>query len=134
MRSMCYISSLSCLLSFLTNPICLLLKIRSIFYLLASSLKSCLYFSNLPTIVHMEIKTWYTCVFQHFHDDHEQKWFFPITTSSLFKLANHAMHGRETWYACVFQCFHYDHEQKMASGTFCYNYFFTSKTCKPCNA
>ena len=41
-----------------------------------------------------------------------------ITTSSLLKLANHAMHGSETWYACVVQCFHDDHEQKMASGTF----------------
>ena len=31
---------------------------------------------------------------------------FPITTSSLLKLANYAMHGAETWYACVFECFH----------------------------
>ena len=34
-----------------------------------------------------------------------KKWpqaLFPITTSSLLKLANHAMHGSETWYACVF--------------------------------
>ena len=44
--------------------------------------------------------------------------FFPITTSSLLKLAHHAMQGGETWYACVFQRFHDDHEQKMASGTF----------------
>ena len=34
---------------------------------------------------------------------------FPITTSSLLKLANHAMHGNETWYTCVFECFHDDH-------------------------
>ena len=26
---------------------------------------------------------------------------FPITTSLLLKLVNHAMHGAETWYACV---------------------------------
>ena len=43
---------------------------------------------------------------------------FPVTTSSLLKLAHHAMHGGETWYAYVFQRFHDDHEQKMASGTF----------------
>ena len=39
-------------------------------------------------------ETWYACVFQRFHDNHEQKnglrHFFPITTSSLLKLANHA--------------------------------------------
>ena len=58
--------------------------------------------------------------------------FFPITTSSLLKLANHVMHGSETWYAYVFQCFHDNHEQKMASGTYSHNYFFTSQTCKPC--
>ena len=34
---------------------------------------------------------------------------FPITTSSLLKHANHAMHGSETWYACVFECFHDNH-------------------------
>ena len=63
-----------------------------------------------------------------------KKWpqaLFPITTSSLLKLANHAMHGNETWYACVFQRFHDNHEQKIALGTFPYNYFFTSQTCKP---
>ena len=49
---------------------------------------------------------------------------FPITTSSLLKLAHHTMHGGETWYTCVFQRFHDDHEQKMASGTFSYNYYF----------
>ena len=35
-----------------------------------------------------------------------KKWpqaLFPITTSSLLKLANHAMHGAETWYTCVFR-------------------------------
>ena len=42
---------------------------------------------------------------------------FPVTTSSLLKLAHHTMHGGETWYACVFKRFHDDHEQKMASGT-----------------
>ena len=60
--------------------------------------------------------------------------FLPVTTSSLLKLAHHTMHRSETWYACVFQRFHDDHEQKMASGTFPYNYFFTSQTSKPCNA
>ena len=76
----------------------------------------------------------YACVFQGFHDNHEQKMarHFRITTSSLLKLANHAMHGSETWYACVFQHFHDNHEQKMASGTFSHIYFFTSLTCKPC--
>ena len=59
---------------------------------------------------------------------------FPVTTSSLLKLAHHTMHGGETWYTCVFKCFHDDHEQKIPSGTFPYNYFFTSQTCKPCNA
>ena len=81
-------------------------------------------------------ETWYACVFQHFHDDLEQKMAlgtFPLTTSSLLKLAHHTMRGGETWYACVFQRFHDDHEQKMASGTFPPNYFFTSQTCKPCN-
>ena len=66
-----------------------------------------------------------------------KKWpqaFFPITTSSLLKLANHAMRGGETWYTCVFQRFHDDHEQKMASGIFSYNYFLTSQTCTPYNA
>ena len=41
-----------------------------------------------------------------------KKWpwaLFPITTSSLLKLANHAMHGAETWYACVFERFHDNH-------------------------
>ena len=59
---------------------------------------------------------------------------FPVTTSSLLKLANHAMHGSETWYARVFQRFHDDHEQKMTLGTFPHNYFFTSQTCIPCIA
>ena len=58
---------------------------------------------------------------------------FPITTSSLLKLAHHTMHGGETWYVCVFKCFHDDHQQKMASDTFPYNYFI-SQTCTPCNA
>ena len=37
-------------------------------------------------------ETWYACVFQRFHDNHEQmaSGTFPITTSSLLKLANHA--------------------------------------------
>ena len=56
-------------------------------------------------------ETWYACVFQCFHDDHEQK-IAPITTSSLLKLANHAMHGAETWYVCVL--WHFHDNQKMA--------------------
>ena len=80
-------------------------------------------------------ETWYACVFQRFHDDHEQKiasgTFFP---SSLLKLAKHAMHGCETCYAYVFQRFHDNHEQKVPSGTFSCNYFFTSQTCTPHNA
>ena len=46
-------------------------------------------------------QNWYTCVFQRFHDNHKQKMAsgaFPITTSSLLKLANHAMHGSQTLY------------------------------------
>ena len=49
----------------------------------------------------------------------------------LLKLAHHTMHGGETLYACVFKCFHDDYQQKMPSGTFPYNYFFTSQTCTP---
>ena len=78
-------------------------------------------------------ETWYACVFQRFHDDHEQK-IASGTFSSLLKLAHHTMHGGETWYACVFQRFHDDHEQKMAYGTFFHNYFFTSQNCTPYNA
>ena len=55
---------------------------------------------------------------------------FPITTSSLLKLVHRTMHAGETWYACVFQRFHDNH----CLGHFPYNYFFTSQTCKPCNA
>ena len=58
---------------------------------------------------------------------------FPTTTSSLLKLANHAMHGADTWYTCVFERFHDNHRQKIASGTFSCNYFFTSQTCTPYN-
>ena len=47
---------------------------------------------------------------------------FPVTTSSLLKLAHHTMRGGETWYACVFQRFH---DNQMASSIFLYNYFFT---------
>ena len=71
--------------------------------------------SSLLKLAHHKMcagETWYACVFQRFHDDHEQKGlghFFPITTSSLLKLANHAMHGAETWYACVFERFHDNH-------------------------
>ena len=66
-----------------------------------------------------------------------KKWpraLLPITTSSLLKLAHHAMHGGETLYACVFKCSHDDYQQKIPSGTFPYNYFFTSQTCTPSRA
>ena len=59
--------------------------------------------------------------------------FFKII-SSLLKLANYSAHGDETLCACVFHCFHDNRQQKMPSGTFPYNYFFTSQTCKPCNS
>ena len=54
--------------------------------------------------------------------------FFKIT-SSLLKLANYGAHGDETSCAYVFHCFHDNCQQKMP-----YNYFFTSQTCKLCNA
>ena len=57
--------------------------------------------------------------------------FFKIT-SSLLKLANYGPHGNETLCAYVFHCFHDNHQQQIPSGTFPYNYFFTSQTCKPC--
>ena len=59
--------------------------------------------------------------------------FFKIT-SSLLKLANYGAHGDETLCAYVFHCFHDNRQEQMPSGTFPYNYFFTSQTCKPCNA
>ena len=38
---------------------------------------------------------------------------FPITTSSLLKLAHHTMHGGETWCTCVFQHFHDNYAQAL---------------------
>ena len=76
------------------------------------SLKSLLHFSNLPTMVHMEMKL---CAHMYFIvsmttvNKKCPQALFPITTSSLLKLANHAMHGAETWYACVFERFHDNH-------------------------
>ena len=73
------------------------------------SLKSLLHFSNLPTMVHMEMKL---CAHMYFIfsmttvNKKCPQALFPITTSPLLKLANHAMHGAETWYACVFERFH----------------------------
>ena len=43
---------------------------------------------------------------------------FPVTTSSLLKLAYHTMHKGKTWYACVFQRFHDDYEQKWPQAVF----------------
>ena len=101
------------------------------------SLKSLLHFSNLPIMLHMEMKlcahTYFIVSMTTVNKKCPQAP-FPITTSSLLKLANHAMHGAETWYACVFERFHDNHEQKIASGTFSCNYFFTSQTCSPYNA
>ena len=101
------------------------------------SLKSLLHFSNLPTMVHMEMKlcahTYFIVSMTTVNKKCPQA-LFPITTSSLLKLANYAMHGAETWYACVFERFHNNHEQKIASGTFSCNYFFTSQTYTPYNA
>ena len=97
------------------------------------SLKSLLHFSNLPTMVHMEMKL---CVHMYFIVSMTtvNKKSPQALSLSLLKLANHAMHGGETSYACVFECFHDNHRQKIASGTFSCNYFFTSQICKPCNA
>ena len=123
------------------------------------SLKSVLHFSNLPTMVHMEIKLW-SHIYLIFSTTTINRKFpralFPITTSSLLKLANHAMHGAKTWYACVFERFYDNYQQKKfpqalfpittssrlklanhamhgaetwyASGTLSCNYFFTSQT------
>ena len=99
------------------------------------SLKSLLPFSNLPTMVHMEMKlcahVYSIVVFMTTINKKCPQALFLITTSSLLKLANHTMHGGETLYACAFKCFHDDYQQKMPSGTFPYNYFFTSQTCTP---
>ena len=43
---------------------------------------------------------------------------FPITTSSLLKLAHHAIYVGETWYACVFDYFHDYHEHENSLGYF----------------
>ena len=101
------------------------------------SLKSLLHFSNFPTMVHMEMKLcahMYFIVSMTIVNKKCPQALFLITTSSLLKLANHAMRGAETWYACVFERFHDNHRQKIASGTFSCTYFFTSQTCKPYNA
>ena len=37
---------------------------------------------------------------------------FPITTSSLLKLAHHKMDGGKAWYTCVLQGFHDDDIKK----------------------
>ena len=84
------------------------------------SLKSLLHFSNLPTMVHMEMKLRahvYSIVSVTTISKKFPQALFPITTSSLLKLANHAMHGNETWYTCVFECLHDDHQQKNGLGT-----------------
>ena len=85
------------------------------------SLKSLLHFSNLPTMLHMEMKL---CAHMYFIvsmttvNKKCPQALFHITTSSLLKLALHAMHGAKTWCACVLERFYDNHEQKMASGTF----------------
>ena len=76
------------------------------------SLKSLLHISYLPTMVHMEMKL---CAHMYFIvsmttvNKKCPRAIFPITDSSLLKLANHAMHRAETWYACVFERFHDNH-------------------------
>ena len=84
------------------------------------SLKSLLHFSNLPTMVHMEMKLCahvYFIVSMTTVNKKCPQALFPIT-SSFLKLANHAMHRAETWYTCVFERFHDNHQQKMASEHF----------------
>ena len=86
------------------------------------SLKSLLHFSNLPTMVHMEMKLCahvYFIVSMTTVNKKCPQALLPITTSSLLKLANHAMHGSETWYACAFECFHDNYQQKN-----CLRHFF----------
>ena len=64
------------------------------------SLNSFLHFSNLPTMVHMEMKLCahvYFIVSMTTINKKCPQALFPITTSSLLKLANHTMHGAETW-------------------------------------
>ena len=85
------------------------------------SFKSLLHFSNLPTIVHMEMRLCahvYSIFSMTTVNKKCPQALFPITTSSLLKLAHHTMHGGETLYTCVIKRFHDNHEQKMASGTF----------------
>ena len=76
-------------------------------------LKSLLHFSKLPTIVHMDMMKlcahMYLIVSMTTVNKKCPQALFPITTSSLLKLANHTMHGAETWYTCVFERFHDDH-------------------------
>ena len=102
------------------------------------SLKSLLHFSNLPTMVHMEIKL---CAHMYFIVSMTTvnkkclQALFPITTSSLLKLANHAMHGAETWYAYVLGVSMTTIDKKLPQALFPITiYFFTSQTCTPCNA
>ena len=65
-----------------------------------------LHSSNLLSIVHMEANLGiYACVFNRFHDDHQQNTASGIT-SSLLKRTNGSTHGDETWYVCAFNCFH----------------------------
>ena len=100
------------------------------------SLKSLLHFSNLPTMVHMEMKlarTYFIVSMTTINKKCPQV-LFPITTSSLLKLANHAMDGAETWYACYLSVSMMTINKKWPQDTFEYNYFFTSQTCTPCNA
>ena len=84
-------------------------------------LKSLLHFSNLPTMVNMEMKLCAHVFFIVSMTTINKKCpqaLFPITTSSLLKLAYHTMHGGETWYTCVFPRFHDNHEQKWPQALF----------------
>ena len=103
------------------------------------------YYYNRLMVTHIGMKfTIYTHILRHPHDTQmvsmattnnkqPQAVFFNIT-SSLLKLAYYDAHGDEYLCAYIFHCFHDNRQQKMPSGTFPYNYFFTSQTCKPCNA
>ena len=98
------------------------------------SLKSLLHFSNLPTMVHMEMKLCahvYSIVSLTTVNKKCPQALFPVTTSSLLKLPNQEVKlGTHVYFSVSMTTM----KNWIASGTFQYNYFFTSQTCKLCNA
>ena len=60
-----------------------------------------------------EGETWYACVFQRFHDNHQQKFSFNILLYNylLLELANYTMHGKLAT-PVYFKHFHGDYDQK----------------------